>query len=82
MCIFRPLVQNKQYFSENSSRVVDHYSSICECIIPGDFNMEQNSLMLISFMQSLSLFNIIKSNTCFKGNGTFIDLILIVIIII
>ena len=26
-------------------------------------------------MQSLNLFNIIKSNTCFKGNGTCIDLI-------
>ena len=76
MCIFRPLVQNKQYFSENPSRIVDHYSSIYECIIPGDFNMEQNSLILISVMQSLSLFNIIivsiifniiQSNTCFKG---------------
>ena len=27
-------------------------------------------------MQSLNLFNLIKSNTCFKGNGTCIDLIL------
>ena len=27
-------------------------------------------------MQFLNLFNIIKSNTCFKGNGTCIDLIL------
>ena len=52
MCIFRPPVQNKQYFSEDSSRIVDHYSSIYECIILGDFNMEQNSLILMSFMQS------------------------------
>ena len=27
-------------------------------------------------MQSLNLFNIIKSNTCLKGNGTYIDVIL------
>ena len=38
--------------------------------------MEPNSPILISFMQSLNLLNIIKSNTCFKGNGTCIDLIL------
>ena len=37
--------------------------------------MEPNSPILI-FMQSLNLLNIIKSNTCFKGNGTCIDLIL------
>ena len=38
--------------------------------------MESNSPILISFMQSLNLFDIIKSNTCFKGNGTCINLIL------
>ena len=38
--------------------------------------MEPNSPLLISFLQSLNLFNIIKSSTCFKGNGTCIDLIL------
>ena len=38
--------------------------------------MEPSSPISISFMQSLNLFNIIKSNICFKGNGTYIDLIL------
>ena len=77
MCIYRPPAQNKQYFLENLSMIVDHYSSIYDNhIILGDFNMEPNSPILISFMQSLNLFNIIKSNTCFKGNGTCIDLIL------
>ena len=57
--------------------IVDHYSSIYDnLIILGDFNMKPDSPILISFMQSLNLFNIIKSNTCFKGNGTCIDLIL------
>ena len=27
-------------------------------------------------MQSFNLFNLIKANTCFKGKGTYIDLIL------
>ena len=77
MYIYRPPAQNKQYFLENLSMIVDHYSSIYDnSIILGDFNMEPNSPILISFMQSLNLFNIIKSNTCFKGNGTCIDLIL------
>ena len=57
--------------------IVDHYSSIYDNhIILEDFNVEPNSPILISFMQSLNLFNIIKSNTCFKGNCSCIDLIL------
>ena len=76
ICIYRPPSQNKQYFLENLSMITDQYSSIYDNhIILGDFNMEQNSPILISFMQSLNLFIIIKSNTCFKGNGTCIDLI-------
>ena len=38
--------------------------------------METNSPILISFMQCLNLFNIIKPNTCFKSNGACIELIL------
>ena len=61
MCIYTPTVQNKQYFLENVSIIVDHYSSIYyNHIILGDFNMEPNRLILMSFMQSLNLFNIIK----------------------
>ena len=37
--------------------------------------MEPNSLMLISFMQSLNLWKIVKSNTRFTENGACIDLI-------
>ena len=75
MCIYRTPVQNKLYFLENLSMIVDHYLSIYDNhIILGD--LEPNSPILISFMQSLNLFNLIKSNTRFKGNGTCIDLIL------
>ena len=38
--------------------------------------MEPNCLALTSFVQSFNLFNLIKTNTCFKGKGTCIDLIL------
>ena len=77
ICIYRIPAQNKQYFLENLSMIVDHYSSIYDNhIILKDFSMEPNSPILISFIQSSNLFNIIKSTTCFKGNGTCIDLIL------
>ena len=67
MCIYTPTVQNKQYFLENVSIIVHHYSSIYyNHIILGDFNMEPNSLILMSFMQSLNLFNIIKCMFCRK----------------
>ena len=38
--------------------------------------MEPNRPALTSFMQSFNLFNLIKTNTCFKGKGSCIDLIL------
>ena len=65
------LLKNKQYFLENVFIIVDHYSSIYDNhIILGDFNIEPNSPILMLFMWSLNLFNIIKLNTSFKGNGT------------
>ena len=75
--LLRYIKSNKQYISENFSMIVDHYSSIYyNHIFLGDFNIELNSLILASFIQSLNLFDIIKSNTCFKGSFTSIDLIL------
>ena len=57
--------------------VIDHFSSIYDnYIILGDFNMEPSDSILKTFMQSHNLFNLIKSNTCFKGRGSSIDLIL------
>ena len=37
--------------------------------------MEPNYLALTPFMQSFNLFNLIKTNTCFKSKGSCIDLI-------
>ena len=38
--------------------------------------MEPKNPKLASFMHSFNLYNLIKSNTCFKGSGSCIDLIL------
>ena len=67
MCIYRPPKQNNQYFLDNVSSISDHYSSIY---------MEPNCSALTSFMQSFNLLNLIKSNACFKGKSSRIDLVL------
>ena len=38
--------------------------------------MEPSGFLLNAFMQSHNLSNLIKPNTCFKGSGSCIDLIL------
>ena len=68
---------NKQYFLEKLSEIIDHFSSIYDnYIILGDFNMAPNDSILETFMQSHNLLSLIKSDTCFKGRGSCIDLIL------
>ena len=77
MCIYSSPALNKQYFLENASMIVDHSISICDnLVILGEFNREPNNSILTSFMHSLKLFDLIKSNTYFKGNGTCNNLIL------
>ena len=77
MCIYRPSKQNNQYFLENLSSIPGHYSRVYDnYIFLGDFNMETNCHALTSFMQLLNFFNLIKTNTCFKGKGHYIELIL------
>ena len=74
MCIYRSPSQNKQYLLGMLSEIIDHFSSIYDnYIILGDFNMEPSDSILKTFMQSHNLFNLIKSNTCFKGRGSCID---------
>ena len=77
MCIYKPPKQNNQYFLENLSSIADHYSSIYDnYIFLGDFNIKPNCPPLASFMQSFNLFNLIKTNVCFKDKDICIDLIL------
>ena len=45
-------------------------------LIIGDFNMKPSYPSLKAFLNSNNLYNLIKSNTCFKGKGSCIDLFL------
>ena len=45
-------------------------------VILGDFNLESSNPSIVSFMNNQNLFNLVKSNTCFKREGSCIDLIL------
>ena len=77
VCIYRPPKQSSQYFLDNLSLIIDHYSGTYDnYIVLGDFNIDPKNSKLTSFMQSFNLYNLIKSNTCFKGGGSCIDLIL------
>ena len=77
VCIYRPPKQDSQYFLGNLPLIIDHYSSIYDNhIILGGINMEPKNPKLASFMHSVNLYNLIKSNTCFKGSGSYINLIL------
>ena len=42
----------------------------------GDFNMDLSHRQLSAFMEHYNYYNLIKNNTCFKGDGSCIDLIL------
>ena len=56
--------------------MIDYFSvSYDNHVIKGNFNLETSTRLLKHLMNSNALYNLIKVNTCFKGNGTCIDLI-------
>ena len=75
--VYRPPSQNSEYFLNELDKMID-YSSVSygNHVIIGDFNLEPSTGLLKNFMNSNALYNLIKVDTCFKGKGTCIDLIL------
>ena len=45
-------------------------------VLLGDFNLKPTDPIMMTFLNEHDLINLIKSNTCFKGDGSCIDLIL------
>ena len=75
--IYRPPSQNSEFFLNQLKKLMDSFADKYDnYLIMGDFNLEPKEASLMDFLSSNNLTNLIKSNTCFKGSGSCIDLIL------
>ena len=75
--IYKPPLQNNQYFVSILSDLLDFYSTEYDNkVVLGDLNLELSSPSMLSFMDSQNFVNLIKSKIYFKGTGSCIGLIL------
>ena len=75
--IYRPPSQDSVFFLNSSTKIIDVFADKYDnYLIMGDFNLESGNTILTNFLDSNNLTNLIKTNTCFKGKGSSIDLIL------
>ena len=75
--IYCPPSQDSGFCIHSLTKIINHFATKYDNdLIMGDFNMEPNNRMSISFLDSNNLTNLIKTNTYFKGKGSSIDLIL------
>ena len=73
--IYRPPSHNSVYILNNLTKMIDLFADTYDnYLIMGDFNMEPSDPFLKAFLNSNNLYNLIKSNTCFKGKDSCIDL--------
>ena len=57
--------------------MLDFYSGMYDNkVVFGGSNLEPTNEVMINFMDNQNFINLIKNNTCFKGMGSWIDLIL------
>ena len=77
VAIYKPPSLNSQYFLDTLSDLLDFYSNHYDNkVILGDFNLKPTDPLMMTFLNEHDLINLIKNNTCFKGEGSCIDLIL------
>ena len=78
MAICIPPSQCKNYFINELNKILDKCrGSYEDSAILGNFNMQPANQILETFLEDNRLFNLTKSNTCFKSKpGNCIDLIL------
>ena len=75
--IYRPPSQDSEIFLNSLTIILDHFAKTYDnYLIMGDFNLEPHDKRLRYFLNSNNLVNLVKTNTCFKGSGSCIDLIL------
>ena len=76
---YHPPTQNNKFYFDNIGRALDFYTQKYDKILlAGDFNAEENEVILSNFMQLYDLRNLVKENTCFKSvdNPSCVDLFL------
>ena len=75
--IYKPPLQNNQYFFSILSDLLDFYSNEYDSkVVLGNFNLEPSNSSMVSLMDSQNFVSLIKNKTCFKGTGSCIDLII------
>ena len=75
--IYRPPLESLSCFLDYLTNMIDFFSSSYNnFIVIGDFNSQPTDSIMKDFMEANGFVNLIKSNTCFKGKGSCIDLIL------
>ena len=75
--VYCPHWQNSEYFLDSLTKIIDYFANTYDNhLILGGFNLEPTDSDLMGFLDSNSLTNLIKTNTCFKSRDSCIDLIL------
>ena len=71
--IYRPPSQNSEYFLNSLTKIIDYFANTYDDhLILSDFNLEPTDSALMEFLDSNSLTNLIKTNTCFKRKDSYI----------
>ena len=74
---YKPPLQSNNYFLDILKDLLDFYSGIYDNKVEfGDFKLEPTNPVMMNLMDSQNFTDLIKNNTCFKGVGSCIDLIL------
>ena len=77
IAIYRSPSQGSVLFLNSLTKIIDVFADkYNNCLIMSDFNLESGNTTLTNFLDSNNLTNLIKTNACFKGKGSPIDLIL------
>ena len=65
--IYKPPSQSNQYFLDLLGDLLDFHSQDYDNkVVLENFNLEPSNPSIVLFMNSQNLFNLVKSNTCFK----------------
>ena len=75
--VYKPPSLNNQFSCDSLSELLDFHSSIYDNKVAfGDFILEVSHPVMLPFMNNENFIDFVKGNSCFKGKGSYIDLIL------